>query len=202
MNFLGHAYLARKNPTLIGGNFAGDFFKGNLKNFNLNPEIMHGVELHRKIDSYTDANENIKKAGKILQAFGVNKIAFIATDILVDHYLSSNWNLFHDQEYEEFLSYVYHHTDAQLSLLPDEFSWLYNRLKKQKWMHQYNSLDGIQEIMRQFSHRIPFENDLQKSFIIYRDEAYDEMNQYFHQFIIDIDVEIQQFILEMKAAGE
>ena len=69
-------------------------------------------------------------------------------------------------------------------------------------MHQYNSLDGIQEIMRQFSHRIPFENDLQKSFIIYRDEAYDEMNQYFHQFIIDIDAEIQQFILEMKAAGE
>lgn len=202
MNFLGHAYLARNNPTLIGGNFAGDFFKGNLNNFNLSPEILKGVELHRKIDSLTDANLSIKKAGKILQNFGVTKVAFIATDILVDYYLSSNWTLFHESKYEAFLEFVYHHTDAQLSLLPDEFGWLYNRLKKQQWMHQYNTLDGIQNIMKQFSHRIPFENDLQKSFIIYRDEAYAEMNQHFHQFILDIDVEIQQFIMEMKATGE
>ena len=103
MNFLGHAYLARNNPELIAGNFAGDGYKGNLDNFDFLPSnILNGVRLHRKIDDITDTNSDIKSAGKIFQENGVSKVAFIATDILLDYYLSSRWGSYHKSDYEVF----------------------------------------------------------------------------------------------------
>ena len=60
MNYLGHAYIARNNPELIAGNFAGDSYKGYLDNFeHLPKDILNGVKLHRFIDDFTDHNENI-----------------------------------------------------------------------------------------------------------------------------------------------
>ena len=71
---------------------------------------------------------------------------------------------------------------------------MYNRLKKQRWMHQYNTLEGIDQIMWQFSRRIGFENDLLLASEIYKNDP-DEINEHFHHFLINIDEEISDFIL-------
>ncbi|MCH2234740.1 MAG: ACP phosphodiesterase [Crocinitomicaceae bacterium] len=194
MNFLGHAYLARNNPELIAGNFAGDGYKGNLDKFHELPaHILNGVRLHRKIDQLTDTNENVRSAGRIFQENGVSRVAFIATDILVDYYLSSHWEEFHGSEYEEFLSFIYESTDAQLEYLDAGFVWMYDKLKRYRWMHQYNTIEGIEQIMQQFSGRIGFENDLLLAAEIYKAKK-EEINPYFYQFLKDIDVEISLFI--------
>ena len=194
MNFLGHAYIARNHPHLIAGNFGGDSYKGNLEKFNHLPKnILDGIKLHRFIDNFTDHSEHILKAGKYLQEKGIKKIAFIATDILVDYYLAGNWSKFSGQTYDEFLEFVYHHTDKDIDHLDDEFDLLFYRLKKYGWMKDYESEKGMRKIFKQFSKRIGFENDLKKCFELYLNE-HKTFDEHFHNFLVEIEAASIEFI--------
>lgn len=194
MNFLGHAYLSRKYPHLIAGNFAGDSYKGNLEKFNHLPKhILDGIKLHRFIDNFTDNSEHIIKAGRLLQAQDVTKVAFIATDIMVDYFLATNWSDFSPLGYDDFLQFVYDNTDPHLDEIDDEFDILYVRLKKYGWMKDYESEDGMRKIFRQFSKRIGFDNDLQKCFEIYLNDK-KTFDNHFKTFLIEIETASVEFI--------
>ncbi len=194
MNFLGHAYIARKHPELIAGNFGGDSYKGNLNKFDFLPKhILDGIKLHRFIDNFTDHSPHILAAGKHLQSKGIQKIAFIATDILVDYYLAENWSDFSDMTYDEFLNYVYQYTDENLHHLDDEFDQLYYRVKKYGWMKDYESEKGMRKIFRQFSRRIGFENKLKECFEIYLNEK-KTFDEHFKHFLVEIDQASIEFI--------
>ena len=92
MNFLGHCYLTRNNKELMAGNLAGDFYKGDLSKFkDTKKNIIKGVEIHRFIDHNTDNSIYIQEAAQILQEAGIRRISYIATDILLDHYLAKKW---------------------------------------------------------------------------------------------------------------
>ena len=194
MNFLGHAFIARNHPHLIAGNFAGDSYKGNLEKFNhLSKDIIDGIKLHRFIDDYTDHSSHIIKAGQLLQQKGVKKIAFIATDIILDFYLASNWKNYSSINYEAFIDEIYKFTDPFLEDLDDEFDFLYVRLKKYGWMLDYKSEEGIQKILRQFSKRMRFENDLDKCFAIYKSDQ-KTFDEHFKNFLVDIEASSIEFI--------
>ncbi|MEO9531877.1 MAG: ACP phosphodiesterase [Crocinitomicaceae bacterium] len=194
MNFLGHAYLSRNYPHLIAGNFAGDSYKGNLNKFDALPKhILDGVRLHRFIDNFTDSSIHIKRAGRILQDKGITKIAFIATDILVDYFLATNWKQYSDQSYDDFLKFVYDNTDPYLDDIDDEFDFLYIRLKKYGWMNDYQTEQGMRKIFRQFSKRIRFENELQQCFEIYLNES-ETFENHFKTFLIEIEAASVEFI--------
>lgn len=194
MNFLGHAYIARNYPELIAGNFGGDSYKGNLDNFDHLPKhILDGIKLHRFIDHFTDHSEHIILAGKHLQENGIRRIAFIATDILVDYYLAGNWKDYSDLSYDEFLEFVYTSTDQNLEYMDDEFHLLFSRIKKYGWMKDYESETGMRKIFRQFSKRIGFENDLQKCFEMYLNEQ-KTFDQHFKNFLVEIEAASIEFI--------
>jgi acyl carrier protein phosphodiesterase len=194
MNFSGHAFIARNHPHLIAGNFAGDSFKGNLDKFDHLPKnIMDGVRLHRFIDDYTDSSPYILKAGQLLQNQGIKKISFIATDIILDFHLTSKWEEYASSKYEDFVQMVYDNTDPYLEELDEEFNFLYSRLKKYGWMLDYTTEDGIQKILRQFSKRIRFENDLDKCFAIYKSDQ-KTFDQHFKNFLVDIEAASIEFI--------
>lgn len=194
MNFLGHAYIARNYPHLIAGNFGGDSYKGNLSKFDFLPKhILDGIKLHRFIDNFTDNSEHIIKAGKHLQSKGIKKIAYIATDILVDYYLAGNWGQFSDETYDNFLEFVYLQTENDLEHLDDEFNLLFLRVKKYGWMKDYESEKGMRKIFRQFSKRIGFENDLQKCFELYLNEN-ETFDEHFNNFLVEIESASIEFI--------
>ena len=54
MNYLAHIYLSGTDEKTLVGNFIGDFIKGN-KYASYPVDIQNGILLHRKIDSFTDA---------------------------------------------------------------------------------------------------------------------------------------------------
>jgi len=168
MNFVGHAYIARNNPTLIAGNFAGDSYKGNLDKFIFLPShILNGVKLHRYIDNYTDTSPLIKSVGKIFQNEGVTKVAYIASDIILDHYITKNWSDYSTKSFPEFVDIIYAQTDQNLMYLEEDFCFLYERLKAQKWLFQYDTEEGINRILWQYSRRLGFDNDVLKCMSIY-----------------------------------
>lgn len=194
MNYLGHAYIARNHPELIAGNFAGDSYKGNLDKFNYLPlAIVNGIRLHRFIDHYTDHSVHIVAAAKLLQDEGVKRIAFIATDILLDHFLAKYWSDYHETKYENFVEWIYANTDPHLENIDDEFDFLYIRIKKYGWMLDYNTEEGIQKILRQFSKRMQFENSLTEAFAVYKKHE-ETFRNHFSNFLIDIDKASAEFI--------
>ena len=194
MNFIGHAYIARNNPELIAGNFAGDSYKGQLTNFTKLPiNVLNGVKLHRFIDDYTDHSEHILAAGKIIQQEGIHKISFIATDIILDHYLTKNWNNYSDLSYSDFIDFVYKNTDSELTHLASDFQFMYSKLKEYKWLYYYPTEEGIQETLSQFSRRINFENDLDKCMKVYLNNK-KTFDQHFKNFLVEIDIASIEFI--------
>ena len=198
MNFIGHAYIARNSPELIPGNFAGDSYKGNLKKFHFLPlHIQQGIALHRFIDNYTDTSLLIKSVGKMFQSHGVTKVAYIATDILLDHYITKNWNQFSSKSYVDFISLIYKYTDKNLVYLEEEFCFLYAKLKEQKWLHQYPSQEGIELILWQFSKRLGFSNDLLKCMEIYRNNI-EEIDRIFGEFMREINQHSLRFIDDLN----
>ena len=126
MNFLGHCFLTRHDKTLIPGNLGGDFFKGDLSLFEKTPKhIIKGVETHRFIDSFTDNHKAIQKAAHILQDNGIKRISYIATDLLIDHYLGKKWKKFTSKNQARFIKKIYKQTEKDLIYFPDEFEELF-----------------------------------------------------------------------------
>lgn len=196
MNFVGHAYIARNHPELIAGNFAGDSYKGNLEKFDHLPgHILKGIQLHRYIDHFTDTSPIIKSVGKIFQDAGITKVTYIASDIILDHFITKNWSDFSNQPFEDFVSLVYSQTDANLSHLEEDFCFMYERLKQYKWLFQYHTEEGIDMILWQFSRRIGFRNDLANCMQIYKSEKA-EIDALFSDFMASIVENSDKFIKE------
>ena len=90
MNFLAHLYLSGDNEDLIIGNFIADMVKGRqIENFQ--EEVVKGIELHRKIDYFTDNHAIVDQSKRRLR----NKYRLysgVIVDMFYDHYLAANWS--------------------------------------------------------------------------------------------------------------
>ena len=187
MNFLGHCYLTRHNKNLIPGNLAGDYFKGDLSKFKNYPKhIIKGVEIHRFIDSNTDNSPFIQEAAHLLQESGIRRISYIASDILLDHYLAKKWRKFSKKNLTKFIQKSYKLTEQELPNLPNEFEPLLKKMKKNDWLGKYQYEDGIDLILHKFGHQIPFQNNLHESFVAYK-ENQKNIDKLFKSFLKDID---------------
>jgi len=198
MNFLGHSYLCIGNEPLIAGNLAGDSYKGHLDKISHLPKhIQNGVKLHRFIDDFTDQSKHIVEAAHIFQANGIAKVGYIACDILLDHYLSKNWNLFSEIEYEKFIQTIYTETDKNLNHLENDFCFLYDKMKVYNWFLDYPNEKGIATILWQFSKRLRFQNDLDKCMNVFITNK-NKFELLFKTFLNEINVVSNHFILENK----
>lgn len=183
---------------LITGNLGGDFYKGNLSNFDHLPlHIQHGIKLHRFIDDFTDRAEPILAVSHLFQDHGIQKVAPIACDILLDHYLSRNWIHFSAQPYADFVSAIYAEVETNRTEIGPDFQFLFNKMKEHRWFDAYPHLEGITLILRQFSSRMRFANNLAESATIYRQHQ-KTIDSSFETFLNDIKVQSAQFILDHR----
>ena len=192
MNFLGHCLLTQYNPEYISGNLAGDHFKGDLSQFKEVPKnIIKGVEIHRFIDFFTDSSDQIQAVAKIIQDGGVKRISYIASDIILDHYISQKWNSFSAHPLPNFIKSIYQLTEQDLIFFPDKFHYIFHNMKEKNWLSRYLSQDGIELTLYKFEQVIPFNNNLHDSFAIYLKHQ-TEIDQYYHSFLNDIMATLNQ----------
>ena len=84
MNYLAHAFLSNNDRDLLIGNFIADHLRGNdFKDHK--PEIIEGIYMHRKIDTFTDSHPNFK-ASKRLFYNGYERYSGILIDIYFDYF--------------------------------------------------------------------------------------------------------------------
>ena len=183
MNYLAHAFLSNNNENLLIGNFIADHMRGN--NFKNYPaEVIEGIYLHRRIDSFTDAHVEFKKTKRVFYE-GFEKHSGILVDIYFDHLLAKNFEKYHPQKLQHFSSAVYETYKKNLYLMPQSSERFLNYVLQNNIYTSYSLVEGIEKVLFHLSHRINHNVSLQNSVSIFKNKE-DEIAQSFELFMSDV----------------
>lgn len=97
MNHLAHVVLAGADDGLRLGAFLGDHVKGRVALDELPPDWAAGVELHRWIDSFSDAHPAVRSLLERLDP-PWRRYGPVMIDVLFDHMLTRHWARFGSAE--------------------------------------------------------------------------------------------------------
>lgn len=111
MNLLAHLLLADQSHTSFAGQILGDEIKGRLDG-RFSAPIRQGIQLHRAIDSCTDAHAGHRR---LRQSFEppLRRYAGILVDIGLDRALTRQWPAFHNVSLAAFAAHAQRQTIAQ-----------------------------------------------------------------------------------------
>ena len=191
MNYLAHIFLSGDNDLLKVGNFLGDFVSSkDQKKFNA--EIQKGIKLHHHIDHYTDTHATVKKSKiRLRPQFG--HYAPVIVDMYYDHFLALNWSQYGLTGLEDFTHHFYSLTDKNKLILPEKAHHVLHFMKRDNWLYEYRTLEGIDKALTGMSRRTKFESkmewaalELKKNFIKYQED--------FNYFFPELRAEINEYM--------
>jgi acyl carrier protein phosphodiesterase len=152
MNYLAHLYLAEGSPESLVGSILGDFVKGPIGD-KYPRGVRRGIELHRKIDTYTDSHET-SLASRNLFSPPRRRFAGIIVDLCYDHFLIRHWQRFAEVELGEFISRVYDILVAPGMILPERLRAMIPVMIREDWLGSYQDLKGVERALNRLSRRI------------------------------------------------
>ena len=152
MNYLAHLYLAEDSPESLLGSMMGDFVKGAIGD-RYPPKITRGIELHRKIDAYTDSHP-ITRASRDLYSRTRRRFAGIFVDLCYDHFLCRHWSEFSDVILDQFISRVYDILMTHRAMLPARMEAMLPVLIREDWLGSYRDLIGVERALIRLSARV------------------------------------------------
>jgi acyl carrier protein phosphodiesterase len=152
MNYLAHLYLVENTPESLVGAMLGDFIKGAAKN-NYSPIIQRNIELHRRIDSFTDAHP-IVRASKGVFAPERRRFAGVLLDIFFDHYLAKHWNSFSQIDLPAFTTNVYAVLHDHHELLPEKLQRMLPFMHAEDWLGSYSRIEWIEVTLQRMARRL------------------------------------------------
>ncbi|MGD9281832.1 MAG: ACP phosphodiesterase [Desulfobacterales bacterium] len=152
MNYLAHLYLAEDSPESLLGSILGDFVKGAIGD-RYPPKIKRGIELHRKIDAYTDSHP-LTRASRNLYSPARRRFAGIIVDLCYDHLLYRHWTAFSDLILDRFISRVYDIFMTHSAMLPGRLQTLIPVMIREDWLGSYRDLSGVEKALSRLSARV------------------------------------------------
>jgi acyl carrier protein phosphodiesterase len=182
MNFLAHAYLSFQHPQILAGNMISDFVKGAEKNKYAN-DVRQGIMLHREIDSFTDAHPATKKAKEIFRPY-YRLYSGALIDVLYDHFLANDKNVFNDASLKQFSQKVYH-TLEQLTELPDRFVPVLAYMKMEDWLYNYKYDWGIEKSLKGVIRRATYLSESNTAYTLFLNN-YADLQHYYEEFFPDV----------------
>ena len=191
MNFLAHLYLAGNDDGLIIGNFIADSIRG--KEINDYPtNIQRGIQLHRKIDQFTDSHPIVKQTVVRLRKSAA-KYAPVVSVVIYDHFLAANWLEYSATPLPLFAQNSYQFLNHNKHLMPNKIHLLLEYMIRQNWLVNYASLQGIALTLKGMQARVHFSNTMASSIVDLEDD-YLLFHKEFEQFF----PEIQEFVQKEK----
>lgn len=152
MNYLAHVFLADNTPESFVGAMLGDFVKGAAKN-NYPPVIQRNIELHRSIDSFTDAHP-IVRASKAEFTAERRRFAGVLLDIFFDHYLAKHWASFSPIDLPSFTTNVYAALQAHHEILPERLQRMLPFMRAEDWLGSYARIEWIDVTLQRMARRL------------------------------------------------
>jgi len=152
MNYLAHLYLAEGSSESLVGSILGDFVKGAIED-KYSQGVRRGIELHRKIDTYTDSHETTLASRNLFSPLR-RRFAGIIVDLCYDHFLYRHWRQFTDVELGGFISHVYDILLAPRTMLPERLRAMIPVMIREDWLGSYRDLQGVEQALNRLSKRI------------------------------------------------
>ncbi len=152
MNYLAHLYLAEGSPESLVGSILGDFVKGAIGD-KYPQGVRRGIELHRKIDAYTDSHETTLASRNLFSPLR-RRFAGIIVDLCYDHFLYRHWQKFTEVELGEFISRVYDILLTYGAMLPERLRAMIPVMIREDWLGSYQDLQGVEQALNRLSKRI------------------------------------------------
>jgi acyl carrier protein phosphodiesterase len=151
MNYLAHLHLGGQRPAQLLGSLYGDFVKGPLPG-RFTPELEASIQLHRSIDSFTDAHPLVKQS---LARFPSERrrYAGIVLDVFFDHCLARDWALYAQQPLDAFTANVYR-VLADEPELPERLALIAPRMAAHDWLGSYRDFEVLEQVLGGISRRL------------------------------------------------
>jgi len=191
MNFLAHVYLSGDSDELILGNFIGDYVKG--KQYLKYPAVVQrGILLHRRIDSFTDQHCIVKQSAERLRSH-YGRYSGVVIDVFYDHFLSTQWNNYHDHPLPEYVRNIYSLILRKFFILPLQVRNFIPRIIASNRLLSYLQISGVEKALSLMSKYSTLPNEatfavetLQTYYEDYHaefDVFFDELRQYVMQYL-------------------
>ena len=152
MNYLAHLYLAEDSAEAMVGSILGDFVKGKIGD-QYPHQIKQGIELHRKIDAYTDGHAMTRNSRKLYSPQR-RRFAGIIVDLCYDHFLYRHWLKFTDTDQDHFIARAYEVLKTYQALLPERLQSMIPYMIRDDWLGSYRDLNGVEQALGRLSKRV------------------------------------------------
>lgn len=184
MNFLAHMYLSCSETNLICGNYLGDFVRNHeLKD--LPKGWIRGIQLHRKIDSFTDTHKRVKACTRLLHP-SQGKYSPVVIDILFDYILYTHWDHYSEIVFDDFEIQIYDTLLENVAQFPARIKKRTLSMIDQKFFRSYTSLEGLRFTFQQMKKRLNFDSNMEKAvddLELHQDVFTTEFNAFFPELI-------------------
>lgn len=185
MNFLAHIYLSFEDDEITLGNFIADSIRGN-KFKHLPERIQKGIQLHRYIDSYTDAHPIFRESTKRLHK-NYGHYSGIIVDIFYDHFLAKNWGNYSATPLDIFIDSFYDLLEDNYTILPDGVKRMMPYMISDNWLLSYSEMDGIAKVLNGMNRRTKNKSKMNFA-ILDLEEHYSEFEKEFASFFEELTV--------------
>ncbi len=190
MNFLAHIYLSGENENIIIGNFIADGIKGKgyLK---YPPEIQKGIILHRAIDTFTDQHPTVRKStARLHESYG--HYSGVIVDMFYDHFLAKNWEQYHSQNLEDYISDFYELLRRDFETLPANIQRFMPYMIKDNWLLSYRTISGIGIILNQMNIRTRHQSKMNLA-VVELEKFYPQFEAEFTSFFKELELYCKNF---------
>ncbi|NJS42298.1 DUF479 domain-containing protein [Candidatus Gracilibacteria bacterium] len=158
MNYLAHLFYQQATPESLIGNLLGDFVKGSTVNL-YDGEIRKGIDLHRKVDSYTDSHV-IVRSSKSLISPQRRRFAGVLVDVFYDHFLAKNWREYSEVPLSDFARCAYKILQDNRDILPESLQRVLPIIIARDLLSSYQEISEIASTLARMSARIKRINNL------------------------------------------
>ncbi len=183
MNYLAHQVLSFKNPDLMIGNFIADSIQGNRFD-GLNDDIIKGIKLHRKIDTFTDSHPiYLTSKHRFSKDFG--KYSGVLMDMIYDHYLAKNFDNYSEIKLQDFCNHAYGILQNNIDIFPESAKRFHGYMIENNILFNYSTLEGMETVLTHLNHRIRHRYQLQNSITLIKEQD-SEIEEEFFLFFEDL----------------
>ena len=190
MNWLAHVFLSKDHTNFKLGNLLTDASRPEHLNID-NKEFLAGVECHYEIDRFTDSHPLVKESKKIFFS-KYRHFSAVLVDIIFDHLLAANWDLYSQQPYRSYVDDFYRELHSKELILHPESEKFVESIWKFDRLGMYDSIDGVGKAFERISSRIKLRTkiDICESVVELR-ENYQVLEDKFKEFFPELENHIR-----------
>ena len=194
MNFLAHLLLTNGNEDFTIGNFIADSVKSSQWE-NYNSEVVKGIRIHHKIDTYTDNHQIVERTRNRLRPKH-GKYSSVISDIVYDHFLAYDFEKYSAKSLKDFTEACYKLFKRRYQELPPRVQHMLVYMERGDWLYNYKSKDGLNSALSGMGRRASFSNKMSEA----ADDVFDNYKSFkadFEEFFPQLQLHIKNEIERM-----